>query len=289
MLLVIGVWGSTFPITRLVDRSVPPFWFALWRFVVASCVLLFCCTTRWRKIRMARDFPWLRIFLLGLIGVTLYYTVFTWSLVYTTASTGALIQGFIPVCIVVMARLFLGERIGVVKGIGIAVSVAGVLLLVWGSASDPGSAHPLRGNILMVSSVLLWSGYTIMLKRMQKIDPLLLTTSLTVAGTILLVPLTLLASPHFSFRTVPVSSWVAIIYLGAVASALCYLAYSYCIRVLPTTLIGNFLNLDPAIGAILSLLLLREQISPAQGVGIGMILIGIWMTTGRKASALAPS
>jgi len=289
MLLVIGVWGSTFPITRLVDHSVSPLWFALWRFVVASSVLILCCAARIGKMKIPRDFPWGRILLLGLIGVTLYYTVFTWSLVYTTASTGALIQGFIPVCIVVMAWIFLGERMNMVQGFGIAASVIGVLLLVWGSASDPGSAHPFRGNILMVASVLLWSGYTILLKKMPQLDPLLLTTSLTLAGTILLVPLTLVTAPHFSFGSVPAASWVAIAYLGAIASALCYLAYSYCIRILPTPLIGNILNLDPAIGAILSLVLLHERISAAQGAGIGMILMGIWMSTGRKEPALDPS
>lgn len=102
----------------------------------------------WRggTARLPRPAPWGTLALMALTGVALYYLAFNVALQFTTASQGALVQSSIPAVTAVMAILWLGERVSVRRGIGIALAMAGVLLIVARSAPDAGARSPVIGN-----------------------------------------------------------------------------------------------------------------------------------------------
>jgi drug/metabolite transporter (DMT)-like permease len=83
------IWGSAFTVTKLAVDEVPPLLFAFLRNLVACLVLLPFYIIRKKKIQQqGNPLPLLKIFLLGLTGITLFYALFNISLVYTTASVG---------------------------------------------------------------------------------------------------------------------------------------------------------------------------------------------------------
>lgn len=113
LVLVMLIWGSSFTVTKLVVKDVGPIQFAFTRHLIASVVLLPSFLRSFSK----QSYPsltkrdYLIITLMGIIGIGLYYPVFNLSLQHTSASSGALIQGTMPMMIAFMGTLFLKERI----------------------------------------------------------------------------------------------------------------------------------------------------------------------------------
>lgn len=126
---VMLVWGSSFTVSKIVVSTVPPALLALLRFLIASAILTPFLLIRLRKTRLPRPFPYLWISMMGLTGITVYYICFHASLLYLQASTGAMIEGFMPVCIALFAAIFLKEKLSGRQVAGIVLSVAGVICI----------------------------------------------------------------------------------------------------------------------------------------------------------------
>lgn len=232
--------------------------------------------------------PWGSVFAMGLFGVSFYYIFFNISLVYTPASTGALIQGFIPATIALLAAIFLKEKLTGMQIAGIIISVLGVALIGFISEPAAKSANPVLGTVLMILAVIDWAVYTIISKKMTAIHPLLITTYCTVIGTIFLLPAVYIEWRQHSFPAVSFKDWLGICYLGVFASAICYLLYNSALNYLSAVQVGNFLNLDPVIGAVFALIVLKESISLWQVGGSVLVLIGIWLSS-KHANKEAPA
>ncbi len=282
IILVMMIWGSSFAITRSSVSGFPPIYFALLRHLVASLVLLVLIFLRRKKLRMPGPLPWTTLILMGLAGVGFYYIFFNISLTYTTASTGALIQGFIPAVITLMAAVFLKEKLNERQIAGIIISVSGVALISFMAAHGERASNPVIGNVLMIGAVLMWSTYTILSKKLSAFDPLLVTTICTVVGSILLLPATYIELRHRPFPDIPFPQWISICYLGVFSSAVCYILYNGSLNYLSAVQVGNFLNLDPVIGAIIAMIVLKEGISAWQIAGSVLVLAGIWLSSSQK-------
>jgi drug/metabolite transporter (DMT)-like permease len=98
LLVTMVIWGSTFVVTKGINDQVQPFTLAFVRVAIGALVLLACALVRQaRGGTHARwsTLPWGTMTSMALIGVVLYYAVFNYSLVYTSAAQGALVQSCI--------------------------------------------------------------------------------------------------------------------------------------------------------------------------------------------------
>lgn len=278
LVFVMLVWGSSFPITKMAVAELPPVLFAFLRFTVASIILLAIFLIKGKKT--GPKFPFLTIVLMGLSGITFYYIFFNFSLKYTSASIGALLQGFIPVIIALMAAIFLKEKLSFRQLAGILISIVGVIFVGFIAAPPGNASNPLVGNLLMIVSIFSWAIYTILSKKVAALDPVIVITFLTWAGTLFLVPAVLFELKDQPWPRPSLSAWMAVIYLGAAASALGYILYNSALEHLSAAQVGNFLNLDPVVGALLAFFFLHEKILFWQVAGSVLVLIGVWLSAG---------
>jgi len=84
---------------------------------------------------------------------------------------------------------------------------------------------------------------------------------------------------HGSTIFLSVNDWLALIYLGAIASALCYFLYNKALETLPAAQVGNFLNLEPIVGVITAFIFLHEQLTAIHITGSVCVLSGIIMSS----------
>lgn len=279
LLVAVLVWGSTYVVTKNGLDDLPPMQFALLRYCVASLILVPLAFARGGLARLERPIPWGTLVLMGLMGVGLYYTLFNLALSYTTASQVALIQSAFPAMTALLAVLLLRERLDVRRIVGIVLAIGGVALIV--ARADPGASarDPLLGNLLTFGSVVVWSTYTILAKRVSNADPIAVTAIITLVGTIMLGPAALIEN---NWRPITRDALIAVVYLGAFASAGSYLLYNRSLRDLDATLVGIFINLSPVIGVATGVLFLREPITGLAIVGGALVLAGVWIATVRS-------
>ncbi len=281
------VWGSSYAITKSVVNILPPASFTLLRFLIALICLgpfyLMGKKSARKTEKISRsDCRWL--LLMGLTGITLYYILFNYALMYTSASNGALIQGFIPICIALFGVFFLKEKLTARQFSGIGLSFAGVVLVGFIAAEHTGEDTALLGNLLMIVSVFCWTIYTLISRKLQHLSPLSITVLSGLAGTIFLLPVSIYECIQLTnWPSVDLNGWLAILYLGAISSAFCYLMYNKALERLPAALVGNFLNLDILAGVLIAVLFLHEKTSVVQMVGGALILLGLVLSSRKTA------
>jgi drug/metabolite transporter (DMT)-like permease len=77
------------------------------------------------------------------------------------------------------------------------------------------------------------------------------------------------------------ATWAGIAYLGVFASALAYFLYNRALESLPAAQVGNFLNLNPVIGAVIAMIFLKDTFTGWQMAGGVLVLAGIWLSSKR--------
>ena len=279
----IFIWGFAYVVTKSGLSTVPPMLFALLRYAVASVLLVPLALARGGLSRVPQPVPWKTLLLMSLTGVTVYYILFNLALAYTTASQTALIQSAFPAIVAIMAFLWLHEHVSKRRVVGIVLAVIGVVLIVANTEADAGARDPLLGNALAFASVLVWGVYTILAKRMAKADPIAVTATISLIGTILLIPAVLIEGANVSLSSIPKSGWVPILYLGALASATSYLLYSRALRDIDASLVGTFINLSPVIGVVAGVVVLDESVTVPAIIGGILVLAGVWISSRRSS------
>jgi drug/metabolite transporter (DMT)-like permease len=218
---------------------------------------------------------------MGLIGVVLYYAVFNYSLVYTSAAQGALVQSCIPAMTALVAVVWLREHASALRWTGIALSMVGVLIVFSGSAAQSGGAS-LLGNVLMFVSSVLWGVYTSMAKRVATFDAIQVTAGIIGAGALMLLPLAGFEIAAEGVPQIDMRGWLGMAYLGAGASGLAYMMYSAALKHLDASEAGVYTNLIPIVGVITGVVL-GEPLSLRAIVGGAVVLVGVWMTSRQPA------
>lgn len=280
LLVTMVIWGSTFVVTKGINDQVPPFTLAFVRVAIGAVVLLGCAL-----VRQARGgshspwsaLPWGTLITMGLIGVVLYYAVFNYSLVYISASQGALVQSCIPAMTALVAVVWLREQASALRWAGIALSMAGVLIVFSGADAQSGPAS-LLGNVLMFVSAVLWGIYTSMAKRVATFDPLQVTAGILGAGAVLLLPLAAFEVAAQGMPSVDLKGWLGMTYLGAGASGIAYMLYSASLKHVDASEAGVYTNLIPIVGVITGVML-GEPLSLRAIIGGIVVLVGVWMTS----------
>ncbi len=274
-LAVVLLWGLSFVSSKAVlNTGFPPLTMALARFAVASLLL---GILRLRLEPGSRFAPRERLLLAasGFFGVTLYFFFETRGIRLTSASNAALIIATIPVFTVAAEYVFFRHPIRWVQGVGIALSVVGVYLLVGrGGARAP---RQLEGNLSMLGACLSWVAYVAISRRLhaqpalQARRGLSLTAWQNLIGAALMTPLALAERSEWSAAGAVV--WLNILYLGIFCSAAGYFLYQYALARLGAVAVVAYVNLIPVVGALGGLLVLGEALGPLQIAG-GLVVIG---------------
>ena len=158
-------WAGNIVIARAMRADIPPVAMAFWRWSIAFAVVMpFAFRTLVRHRDVLRR-SWLLLFLLGGVGVATYNTMCYIALQTTTATNGTLFNSLIPVFIVPIAWLLLRERIRPLQGFGVAISLAGVVVIV--ARGDLGNLRDLSfnaGDLWLLGAMVLWAFYTVALR-----------------------------------------------------------------------------------------------------------------------------
>lgn len=276
-------WSGNWIIGRAMHADIPPIALSYWRWLVACVALLVFTLPSLVAHRGTLCRQWRIVLPLAVTGVGLYQTIIYVGLNYTTSINGLLILATTPAAIVVLSWLVDGERVTRVQAFGIGVSFSGVVTIIArGSLETLATLTLNKGDIWMVAAVPFWAVYSVLLRRAPRDVPAMtLMSAMTLIGVAVLTPAYLwelsVAGP-FAVTTETVSS---ILYVGLIASALCYVLWNRGVEIAGPNRAGLFIHLMPVSGVVLAMIFLGERLHYYHAVGVALVFAGLWLTMRR--------
>jgi len=279
------LFGLSFVATKYALRSIPPFTLIFLRFCIASLFLgILCIRNRPKKLER-RDRG--RIILTSLIVPGLYFLAETYGLKLSSATSVSLLVATIPIFAAIFAFLLFKERIGIWRGMGIALSVIGVgAILISVPGGTAGWKMVRAGNLLGLGAAFCAALYMALGRDLlSRYSPLTITTFQAVAAVLIFFPLASLEFFTHPWGETNAFTFVAVIYLALFCSVLAFFLWNYGISRLEASRAAVFTNLVPVFTVFGSYFLLGEKIYAGQIIGGALVIGGITLagaTKGRR-------
>lgn len=289
MTLVAILWGSAFPVTRVLLEEMPPLGAAAWRTLLAASGVALFALLRGRFGRLWPDSgSRLRLSVLALLGGATFLIAMNVAIFLTGASITSFVAGTYPLLAVVVAAFLLGEPLGRRGVLALGVAAVGLLLL-----ARPGGAHvELLGVVVALGAALsfaLYLGLARLWADAARLPTLTVAFWLLISSLVVTSVLQLLLDPSALVPHLSLRGWAALLWLALPASALPHVLVIATLRRLPAGRAAPFLLLMPISGSVIAAALLGERLDPLQLAGAGLILAGIAAATVRgRVSPGAP-
>lgn len=273
--LVVIIWGTTFVSTKvLIQYGLGPIEIMFYRFVLAYFCLLMVSHKRLWADNWKDEFM---LMLSGLTGGTFYFIAENTALGITQASNVALLVCTTPIFTALLVHWIFKEPLRKNMIIGSFIALIGVGLVVF-SGSVLLQINPL-GDFLSIMAALMWAVYCLILKPLGK----RYSTAFITRKVFLYSVLSLLI--YFLFDPLQVKTEVLfhpvvtlnLLFLGIVASMLCFIAWNAAVKVLGPSRTANYIYVQPFSTLVLSSIILSEVITLASMIGALCIIGGVYL------------
>jgi len=280
------IWGFNFPLMKVMYRYFHPFTFNALRFIISSVAMLGILRLRNEDGSLDRE-DWRGIAWLGFLGNTLYPFVFVLGLDRTKAGNAALLMALTPIFAFLIGVVMRKEHFNTAVLLGIVLSFGGTATIVLFGRSAVSFSDSRAGDLLMIAAAFVWAWQSVESTRLlPKYGPIRLTVFAMVAGTIVLVPVSIPWLLQQDWRSIPAIAWWGLAYSALLSITYAYFVWAFALNTIGVAHTSVFNNVTPIIAMLAGWLLLSEKPSTAQFAGVVLVLIGVFIVRSRKPTAL---
>lgn len=277
-----AVWGTTFVWTKLlIINGLSPAQIFTLRFIIAYVLLT--GFSLWRGRHKWLSDNWrdeLTMMALGLTGGSMYFLTENESLRFTTATNTSLIVCSCPLfAMLIIALFYKSERFSRLQALGSLLALIGMAAVVL-NGHFVLHLSPL-GDALAFSACICWALYTLLMKPvMGRYPAMFITRKVFFYGILTILPYYIFV-PDMPSLDVLMRPEVALnlLFLGSVASMLCYLTWSWCMKGLGAVICTNWVYVNPITTIIAAWLILDEQITVYFLIGSILIIAGMYLSS----------
>jgi drug/metabolite transporter (DMT)-like permease len=271
-------WAGNAVASRLAIDHISPFTLVSVRWILVIAVLwpLFGAEVRrhWPQIRQRRGW----VVLMAIIGFTLFNVLMYIAARSTSAINIGIIQGAMPVLVLLGALLAYGTRVTLVQMIGVLVTLLGVAVVAtkgmpW-AILEVGLAI---GDALMLAACAFYAFYTVGLRTRPQMDGAAFFTLLALIACVTSAPLVLYELATATFTPPTVQGWLVAVYVAIFPSCLAQMFFMRGVDLIGPGRAGVYINLVPVFSAILAVLILAEPFALFHGIALALVIGGIWL------------
>lgn len=278
------VWGTTFVSTRiLITNGLSPHGIMFVRFIIGYIMLCILSKGRIKVKSLKEEFLFA---LAGLCGMTLYQLFENVALSYTQASNVSVLISIAPLITGILASRFSGEKLTNSFLLGFIISISGIFIIGLND-SFVLKISP-KGDLLAILGAVVWGFYSIITKALGtrgyniiSVTRRIFFYGMTITAFIMPalgfdITLSYFTTPKFLFN---------LMYLGLIASAICFVTWNYAIKILGATKSSVYIYLNPLITILFSVMFLSEHITTYMVIGTVLIVTGLLISEMRDKRA----
>ena len=273
VLLATLIWSGSFVLIKWGLESWRPLTFVAVRYSLGGLLLL-AVGLLFRRLGPtsgAGRGQWARLLAIGVLNYALGQSLFFGALAAVSATSVNVVLAFVPVGVLLLGAVYLGERPIPVQFVGMAAATGGSVLFFSGAdVSGQG-----MGLLLALGATVCFGASQILVRELAsegRVGSVWLTVITLLIGSLLLLPVALWLEgmPHPDTR-----GWLIMGFLAVFSTALAHLAWNHAHRQMRAYEVGVLANMMPLEVAVLAWLFLGEALEPAQWAAMAIVVLGI--------------
>lgn len=220
---------------------------------------------------------WKEILPLGLAGIFANQFFFAAGIKLTTPSHSALVHALIPVFVLVIGWIFLRERAGPVKIIGVLLAIAGASYVALEMA-EAERHRTLVGDALTLAGAISFAVYIVIGRRvLDRMGSLAAVTAAFLVSVPFSVPFFAVAACRQQWSAVPAAAWLSLAYMIVAATFICYTLHMYALSKIGPLRIAVFTNLQPFLGTLIAQGFGEDELTPPFAAAAAVVIAGVAM------------
>ena len=273
------LWGGNVVAARWAVGEVSPMVLVGLRWIfVCTLILIYLGGRRRATFEQLRP-HWGYLLLMGVFGFTISNAMLYEGARFTSGVNVAIIQGVLPVLVLAGARVVYGTHVGVIRMVGVAMTIGGILLIA--SEGEPARLLDLKinkGDFFAFLSAALYAGFTLALRKRPPMSAMAFFVGLAFAALVTAVP-SMVVEAMLGAAIWP--GWMGLLVLTYVAlctSIVGQICWIRAVEMIGPGRAGVFQNLVPVSGAILSVLVLCETFQWHHAASLALVLTGLFIS-----------
>lgn len=275
------IWGVNFPLIKIALDVVPPLAFNALRFPLAALALWLVVRGTGSVVRPQRK-DLLGILALGVLGHVIYQGLFILGVDRTSAGNASLVLSTSPAWTVALSALTRQEGVDRAVWGGVALTLAGMTLVVIGGAGLSFGRSTLTGDLLMMLAAMAWAAYTVGSRPLvQRYGAMPVTAWTLWIGTLGVLALGLPSLARVDLPALDPGIWAIALYSGVLSISVAYALWNKGVKRLGNSRTAVYANLVPVVALLTAWAVLGERPTPLQIAGAVVILMGLRLTRRR--------
>ncbi|MGA9387763.1 MAG: EamA family transporter [Candidatus Bathyarchaeia archaeon] len=274
------IWGSTYLAISFVEESLPPFFMAGTRFLIAGSILY--AWTRLRGTPRETRSDWGKMFVTGGLMLLGGHGAVIWAEQWVPSGLTSLLVSTVPLWMVLSNYLWNRSKPNAKVAAGLALGFAGVILLAGGVESLGASSVDITGATILVFGAFLWANGSLYSRSARlSSSPLLGTAIEMLAGGLLLLIASLILGEwtHIRLDLVSARSAVSWVYLIVFGSLVGFTSYIWLLKNVPPSQASTYAYVNPIVAMFLGWALAHEPFSLRNAVAAAIILAAVVIIT----------
>lgn len=272
------IYGVNYSVAKAaMELPIPPSAFVFLR-VSGAAIIFFIIALLYRSETFARrDLP--RLIACAFFGVTLNQVLFFEGLHRTSPINAGIIMVITPVLVLVFTWLFLREKAGFLKIVGVLSGLTGALLLII-NKEETNLVASLEGDIMILINAASYAVYLVMVKPlMTRYEPLSVMKAVFLIG----IPMVLIpAYPQFNemhLGQIGTTGWMAVLYVILFTTVIAYLLNILAMKKVSPSVVGIYIYLQPLLAAFFAILLGQDRIRLIHLISSLLIFAGVYLVS----------
>lgn len=213
---------------------------------------------------------------LGAIGFALFNGLFYLAAQSTGAINLGIIQGAIPIFVLIGAFAVYRTPVTGLQMVGVAITVVGVIIITArGELQRLTTLEFNVGDVLMLSACVMYAGYTVALRKRPAVSGLAMFSVMAIAALFASAGMAAIEVHTGGFQMPTPAGWMVLIYVVLFPSFLSQIFFMRGVELIGPGRAGLFVNLVPIFASILSVLLLDEAFELYHAAALAFVLGGI--------------